>query len=58
MAANESASSAPVFRGRVDAQDGGLALLASAAGAMDVLAFTHLGNVLPSAMTGNTALLG
>ncbi len=42
----------------VDARDWGLALMASTAGSLDVLAFTHLGNVLPSAMTGNTALLG
>ncbi len=40
------------------ARDWGLALMAAAAGSLDVLAFTHLGNVLPSAMTGNTALLG
>ncbi|MGH7102012.1 MAG: YoaK family protein [Acetobacteraceae bacterium] len=35
-----------------------LALLAVAAGCVDVLAFAGLGGVLPSAMTGNTALLG
>lgn len=35
-----------------------LALLAVAAGSIDVLAFAGLGGVLPSAMTGNTALLG
>ncbi|MGH7080774.1 MAG: YoaK family protein [Acetobacteraceae bacterium] len=35
-----------------------LALLAVAAGCIDVLAFAGLGGVLPSAMTGNTALLG
>lgn len=35
-----------------------LALLAVAAGSVDVLAFAGLGGVLPSAMTGNTALLG
>lgn len=39
-------------------RDWGLALMAMAAGTMDVLAFTQLGHVLPSAMTGNTALLG
>jgi uncharacterized membrane protein YoaK (UPF0700 family) len=35
-----------------------LALLSFAAGSMDALAFFDLGQVFPSAMTGNTALLG
>lgn len=43
---------------RFDAADAGLALLGFAAGSMDALAFFHLGAVFPSAMTGNTALLG
>ncbi len=42
----------------VDAADGGLALLGLASGAMDALAFFSLGEIFPSAMTGNTALLG
>ena len=46
------------MRARAAAQDLGLALLALAAGCMDILVFTQLGNALPSAMTGNTALLG
>lgn len=48
----------PAVLERPDMRDWGLAFLATAAGSMDVLAFTHLANVLPSAMTGNTALLG
>lgn len=36
----------------------GLALLSFAAGSMDALTFFNLGQVFPSAMTGNTALLG
>jgi uncharacterized membrane protein YoaK (UPF0700 family) len=43
---------------RFDFADCGLALLAFAAGSMDVLAFLNLRGVFPSAMTGNTALLG
>lgn len=39
-------------------QDLGLASLALGAGCIDVLAFVRLGGALPSAMTGNTALLG
>jgi uncharacterized membrane protein YoaK (UPF0700 family) len=42
----------------VDSEDVGLALLGFAAGSMDALAFFNLGEVFPSAMTGNTALLG
>jgi uncharacterized membrane protein YoaK (UPF0700 family) len=42
----------------VDSGDVGLALLGFAAGSMDALAFFNLGEVFPSAMTGNTALLG
>jgi uncharacterized membrane protein YoaK (UPF0700 family) len=38
--------------------DLGLALLSFASGSMDALAFFNLGEVFPSAMTGNTALLG
>ena len=41
-----------------DLGDAGLALLGFAAGSMDALAFFNLGEVFPSAMTGNTALLG
>jgi hypothetical protein len=40
----------------VDSGDVGLALLGFAAGSMDALAFFNLGEVFPSAMTGNTAL--
>jgi uncharacterized membrane protein YoaK (UPF0700 family) len=43
---------------RVDSGDAGLALLGFASGSMDALAFFNLGEVFPSAMTGNTALLG
>jgi uncharacterized membrane protein YoaK (UPF0700 family) len=43
---------------RVDWGDVGLALLGFASGSMDALAFFNLGEVFPSAMTGNTALLG
>jgi len=42
----------------VDTGDAGLALLGFASGVMDALAFFNLGEVFPSAMTGNTALLG
>jgi uncharacterized membrane protein YoaK (UPF0700 family) len=35
-----------------------LALLGFASGSMDALAFFNLGEVFPSATTGNTALLG
>ncbi len=42
----------------VDAGDVGLALLGFASGSMDALAFFNLDQVFPSAMTGNTALLG
>jgi len=45
-------------RHRFDAADFGLTLLAFAAGGMDALAFLNLREVFPSAMTGNTALLG
>jgi uncharacterized membrane protein YoaK (UPF0700 family) len=41
-----------------DLADAGLALLGFASGNMDALAFFNLGQVFPSAMTGNTALLG
>jgi uncharacterized membrane protein YoaK (UPF0700 family) len=41
-----------------DAQDLGLGLLALGAGSVDALGFFALGGALPSAMTGNTALLG
>jgi uncharacterized membrane protein YoaK (UPF0700 family) len=41
-----------------DFADVGLALLGFASGSMDALAFFNLGQVFPSAMTGNTALLG
>lgn len=40
------------------AQDAGLALLAAAAGTLDVLGYLRLGPALMSAMTGNAALLG
>ena len=43
---------------QVDSSDVGLALLGFASGIMDALAFFNLGEVFPSAMTGNTALLG
>jgi len=43
---------------RLELMDLALALLSFAAGAMDALAFFSLGEVFPSAMTGNTALLG
>jgi hypothetical protein len=43
---------------QVDSSDVGLALLGFASGSMDALAFFNLGEVFPSAMTGNTALLG
>lgn len=42
----------------IDSGDVGLALLGFASGSMDALAFFNLGEVFPSAMTGNTALLG
>jgi uncharacterized membrane protein YoaK (UPF0700 family) len=42
----------------VDSADVGLALLGFASGSMDALAFLTLGQVFPSAMTGNTALFG
>lgn len=42
----------------LDRVDIGLALLAIGAGSMDALGFFALGGALPSAMTGNTALLG
>ena len=45
-------------REHVDSGDVGLALLGFASGCMDALAFFNLGEVFPSAMTGNTALLG
>lgn len=43
---------------KIDSVDIGLALLGFASGIMDALAFFNLGQVFPSAMTGNTALLG
>jgi len=43
---------------RLELADAGLALLSFASGSMDALAFFNLGEVFPSAMTGNTALLG
>ena len=43
---------------RLESVDLGLALLSFASGSMDALAFFNLGEVFPSAMTGNTALLG
>ena len=43
---------------RIDNSDFGLALLGFASGSMDALAFLNLRQVFPSAMTGNTALLG
>src|SRR6478672_5891852 len=42
----------------LDELDFGLAMLAIGAGSMDALGFFALGGALPSAMTGNTALLG
>ena len=42
----------------LDGPDIGLALLAIGAGSMDAVGFFALGGALPSAMTGNTALLG
>jgi len=42
----------------LDGPDIGLALLAMGSGSMDALGFFALGGALPSAMTGNTALLG
>jgi uncharacterized membrane protein YoaK (UPF0700 family) len=45
-------------REHLDGPDIGLALLALGAGSMDALGFFALGGALPSAMTGNTALLG
>jgi uncharacterized membrane protein YoaK (UPF0700 family) len=42
----------------IDNRDLGLALLGFASGSMDALAFLHLRQVFPSAMTGNTALFG
>ena len=42
----------------LDGPDIALALLAIGAGSMDALGFFALGGALPSAMTGNTALLG
>jgi uncharacterized membrane protein YoaK (UPF0700 family) len=42
----------------IDNRDLGLALLGFASGSKDALAFLNLRQVFPSAMTGNTALLG
>jgi hypothetical protein len=39
---------------QVDSSDVGLALLGFASGSMDALAFFNLGEVFPSAMTGNS----
>lgn len=55
MAAAADKPSAPEHLDRVDL---GLALLAIGAGSMDAMGFFALGGALPSAMTGNTALLG
>ena len=52
------AAEKPVAPERLDGPDIGLALLAIGAGSMDALGFFALGGALPSAMTGNTALLG
>lgn len=43
---------------RLDGPDLGLAMLAIGAGSMDAFGFFALNGALPSAMTGNTALLG
>jgi uncharacterized membrane protein YoaK (UPF0700 family) len=43
---------------RLDGPDLGLAMLAIGAGSMDAFGLFALGGALPSAMTGNTALLG
>jgi len=48
----------PLPHEHLDRVDLGLALLAIGAGSMDALGFFALGGALPSAMTGNTALLG
>ena len=48
----------PLQPEHLDRVDLGLALLAIGAGSMDALGFFALGGALPSAMTGNTALLG
>jgi uncharacterized membrane protein YoaK (UPF0700 family) len=55
VAAETDKSVQPEHLDRVDL---GLALLAIGAGSMDALGFFALGGALPSAMTGNTALLG
>src|SRR5260370_24706732 len=52
------AAEKPVAPERLDGPDIVLALLAIGAGSMDALGFFALGGALPSAMTGNTALLG
>src|SRR6202030_3379784 len=52
------AAEKPVAPERLDGPDIGLALLAIGAGSMDALGFFALGGALPSAMTGNPALLG
>src|SRR6478752_2183302 len=52
------AAEKPVAPERLDGPDIGLALLAIGAGSMDAFGFFALNGALPSAMTGNTALLG
>lgn len=51
-------TSADAVANHIDNRDLGLALLGFASGTMDALAFLNLRQVFPSAMTGNTALLG
>jgi uncharacterized membrane protein YoaK (UPF0700 family) len=53
-----TATDKPLPPEHLDRVDLGLALLAIGAGSMDALGFFALGGALPSAMTGNTALLG
>jgi uncharacterized membrane protein YoaK (UPF0700 family) len=53
-----SAADKPALPGHLDRIDLGLAWLAIGAGSMDAMGFFALGGALPSAMTGNTALLG
>src|SRR4051812_44125572 len=54
MTSSSRSEKAPERFGLIDL---GLALLALASGATDVMAFLDLGNTFTSAMTGNTALL-
>jgi uncharacterized membrane protein YoaK (UPF0700 family) len=51
-------TNADAVQEHIDDRDLGLALLGFASGSMDALAFLHLRQVFPSAMTGNTALFG